>query len=294
MAERQPGPASRGLTFLGVEHVEAPATAGPCAAVLAAFDLKGEPAPLSGGQGRSWLVGAAVIKPLDMPLSALRWQAELLARLDGRDDLRVSVPLATTDGGWTSHGWTAWRYQPGVHLPGRWLEIVAVGQRLHVALQDEPEPALIANRTDLWAIADRVAWAELPAKEYAGTKHLDELIQALRPVPGAAQLVHGDLTGNVLFHPHLPPLVIDFSPYWRPPAFASAVVIADALVFEGARPEVVQPMLEDPTFPQYLLRALIFRAVTDHLARPHLRRPDGADPYSSAADLAIHLAQPSR
>jgi hypothetical protein len=112
-------------------------------------------------------------------------------------------------------------------------------------------------------------------------------------VSGTAQLFHGDLTGNVLFHPHLPPLVIDLSPYWRPPAFASAVVIADALVFEGARSDVVQPMLVDPIFPQYLLRALIFRAVTDHLARPHLRRPDVDDPYQPAVALAVRLAQAS-
>jgi len=124
----------------------------------------------------------------------------------------VSVPLHAIDGGWTFSGWTAWRYQPGVHLPGRWHEIVAVGQRLHAVLQHEPEPAFLADRTDIWAIADRVAWGELPAEKHAGTKHLDELICALRPVPGARQLVHGDLTGNVLFHPHLPSLVIDLSP----------------------------------------------------------------------------------
>ncbi len=222
-------------------HADAP----PSAPVVAAFGLEGEPVPLQGGQGNSWLVAQAVLKPCDMPLPALQWQAELLTQLVGRDDLRVSVPLRATDGAWTSSGWTAWRHQPGVHLPGRWHEIVAVGQRLHRALQDEPKPAFLADRTDIWAIADRVAWAELPAEEHAGTKHLDKLIRALRPVSGVAQLVHGDLTGNVLFHPHLPPLVIDLSPYWRPPAFASAVVIADALVFEGARPDVVQPMLVD-------------------------------------------------
>lgn len=35
------------------------------------------------------------------------------------------------------------------------------------------------------------------------------------------------------------------------------------------------------------------RAVTDHLARPDLRRPDVDDPYGSAVDLAIDLAQGS-
>ena len=46
--------------------------------------------------------------------------------------------------------------------------------------------------------------------------------------------MHGDLTGNVLFARGLPPAVIDFSPYWRPVGFASAVVVGDALLWEGA------------------------------------------------------------
>jgi len=276
------------------KSVEGRSGAPPGAAVLAAFGLEGRPVPLPGGQGRAWLVDEAVLKPLDMSLAALRWQAQLLTRLDSRDDLRVSVPLPATDGAWTSSGWTAWRHQPGVHLPAQWQEIIAVGQRLHVALQDEPEPAFLADRTDIWAVADRVAWGELPTGPYAGTKHLDTLLATLRPVTGTAQLVHGDLTGNVLFHTDLPPLVIDLSPYWRPPAFATAAVIADALVFEGARPDVVQPPLADPAFPQHLLRALIFRAVTDHLARPHLRRTDIHDPYQGAVALAVSLAQASR
>jgi hypothetical protein len=65
----------------------------------------------------------------------------------------------------------------------------------------------------------------------------------------------------VLFDDQLPPAVIDFSPYWRPTAFASAIVVADALVWEGAPDE-----LADAVDPQYLLRALIYRAVTSMVA----------------------------
>ena len=46
--------------------------------------------------------------------------------------------------------------------------------------------------------------------------------------------MHGDLTGNVLFADDLAPAVIDFSPYWRPTGFASAIVVGDALLWEGA------------------------------------------------------------
>lgn len=46
-------------------------------------------------------------------------------------------------------------------------------------------------------------------------------------------------------------------PYWRPTEFGSAIVVADALNWEGASLE-----LADVVHPQYLLRALVYRAVT--------------------------------
>ena len=223
---------------------------GPPPAVLAAYGLQRPPIPLPGGQHNSWRAGQAVLKPLDGDPSTVAWQGALLSRLQGRDDLRVSAPLQTTDGRWTADGWTAWRYEPGTHLPGRWHDIIAVGQRLHAALESEPEPAFLHRRTDRWGVADKVAWGELPVADSAGIRHLTALLAALRPLDLRRQLVHGDLTGNVLFHDQLPPLVIDLSPYWRPPAFASAVVIADALLFEGASEAVLEPLLQDPDFPQ--------------------------------------------
>jgi len=73
----------------------------------------------------------------------------------------------------------------------------------------------------------------LPADDFAHVKHLPRLAAALEPVEARSQLIHGDLTGNVLFAEHLPPAIIDLSPYWRPTSFASAIVIADALVWEA-------------------------------------------------------------
>lgn len=257
--------------------------------VLQAYGLEGAPAPLTGGQGTSWRVGQAVLKPWDTDPAQVQWQGALLARLSGRADFRVSVPMRTTAGTWTARGWTAWRYEPGAHEPGRWHEIIAVGRRLHAALEREPEPAFLSARTDRWAIADRVAWGDLSAAGHAATPSLETLLGALRPVHLPRQLVHGDLTGNVLFHPDLPPLVIDLSAYWRPAAFASAVVVADALVFEGAGEETVEPLLRNPGFPQCLLRALVFRAVTHHLARRHPRSTAAPDPYWPATQLVTRL-----
>lgn len=168
--------------------------------------------------------------------------------------------------------------------------MIAVGERLHAAIANVPRPALIARRTDRWALGDRVAFGELPAAAFTHVEHLPRLVEALRPVDARSQLVHGDLTGNVLFHESLPPAVIDFAPYWRPPAFAAAVVVGDALLWEGADDSLLAAVAHVEDFPQYLLRALIYRAVVDELFRPHVTRPDEEDFFLEPVELALRLA----
>jgi hypothetical protein len=95
----------------------------------------------------------------------------------------------------------------------------------------------------------------------------------------------------VLFDDRVPPAVIDFSPYWRPTAFASAVVVADALVGEGAGEDILDAVAHVEDFEQYLLRALIYRAATDRLCRfDELLRTDDAGPYLLAVELVCRLA----
>lgn len=264
------------------------ARAAPSHAVLEAFGLSGSPQPLPGGQETAWLVEGVVLKP-DMAPVMLAWQHTLLARLAGRSDFRVSVPLRTTAGALIADGWTAWRYESGSHRERRWTEIIAVGRQLHDALATEPEPSFLSGRTDPWSIGDKAAWGELPTTEHASDPHLERLVAALGPVHGPPQLMHGDLSGNVLFDDDLPPLVIDFSPYWRPPAFASAIVVADAVAFEGAESDIVEPLLDDKDFAQCLLRALIYRIVTDRVAGFDQHRTHSEDPYGDVVDLALAL-----
>lgn len=217
--------------------------------MLAAFGAAGSPELLPGGTGRSWRVGSLVIKPLACSADELAWQAEVLASI-GQDGFRVARPLP-----YVTDGWTASEYVPGEHRPGRWREIIGVGERFHAALAGLPRPDKIVDaRADPWAVGDRVAWGEAPFPEP------DDILSALDPVDAPSQLIHGDLTGNVLFHDALPPAIIDFAPYWRPTEFASAIVVADALTWEGAPDELAHVV-----DPQYLLRALVYRAVTTRL-----------------------------
>lgn len=262
----------------------------PSPAVLAAFSADGSPTRLGGGQETAWRSGDVVLKPLDMAETELAWQADALAALVC-DGFRVARPLRARDGSLVVEGWSAWEAVEGRHGEGRWAEIVAVGERFHVALAGMPRPAFLDERTHRWAIGDRVAWGELPAADFAHVKHVPRLLAAARPLHAPSQLVHGDLTGNVLFTRDLPPAIIDFVPYWRPLGYASAIVVADALVWEGADESVLEAVGHIEDFSQYLLRALVFRAVVDRLLREtEPLRADDSDPYLPAVELACRLA----
>jgi hypothetical protein len=218
----------------------------PPAHVLEVFGVSGEPELLSGGTGRSWRAGSLVLKPLDRAPQEIAWQAEVLSSIQ-EDEFRVAHPRPEI-----VDGWTASEYVAGTHEGGRWRETIAVGERFHAALAHVPRPdAIIGPRTDPWAVGDRVAWGEAEFPE------LGDVLAVLEPVDAPSQLIHGDLTGNVLFHDELPPAIIDFAPYWRPVEFASAIVVSDALCWHGAPDD-----LADAVDRQYLLRALVYRAVT--------------------------------
>ena len=267
-------------------------TRAPSPRVLAAFGARGEPEPLAGGEGTSWRAGDVVLKPLQHSASVeeLEFHADLFDSIE-TDGFRVPRQRRSFDGALVVEGWTAAEYLEGRHEERRWAEIVALGERLHEEVAHVSRPAFIARRTDRWAIGDRVAWGELPVEHFRHVKHLERLAAALRPVDAPSQLVHGDLTGNVLFHDELPPAVIDFAPYWRPPAFAAAVVVGDALLWEGADETLLDAVAPVDDFPQYLLRALIYRAVVDRLVHDgEPVRPDDEDFFLAPVELALDLA----
>jgi uncharacterized protein (TIGR02569 family) len=260
--------------------------------VLAAFGVSGvQPLPLGGGQGTAWLAGELVLKPADLNREELCWQARIYRQIRC-DGFRLARPRAAVDGSLCVDGWCATQYLVGRHQPRHWAEILAVGERFHAALRVIPRPPFLDQRSSPWAISDRVAWGEIPASDFAHVRHLPRLTAALRPVTALSQLSHGDLTGNVLFHDQLSPAIIDFSPYWRPIAFASAIVVTDALVWEGADSQILTAVSHIDDFGQYLIRALIYRKVTDWMLNRDQPAELGTndDPWAPAVDLACQFA----
>ncbi len=264
----------------------------PPQGVLARFGVAGLPlARLAGGQGTSWRAGDLVFKPADLPVPELEWLAEVLSQLEC-DGFRVARPRLAADGSVCVDGWCAAEFLAGQHAEGRWPEVIAAGQRFHAALSGVARPGFLDQRDSPWAIGDRVAWGELPASEFAQVNHLGRLAAARRPLSAPSQLIHGDLGGNVLFDGEFPPAIIDFSAYWRPVTFADAIVVADALVWEGADAQVLDAVAGAGDLGQYLIRALIYRAVTDWLFRAANPVSAGGDedPWQPAVDIACQLA----
>ena len=235
----------------------------PPAAVLDAFGVNGPAVRLPGGQRTAWRAGGLVLKPLDMPREAVQWLDQVARARAAGSALRLSLPVEDTHGRLVVDGWTAFPYWEGTHATNRWSEIADVARAFSSAFDGVDRPHFISARTDPWARADRFAWSEEVLSGAAAVPGVPDLVRARKPVAERSGIMHGDLAGNVLFDPVEPPAVIDLSLYWRPAEYAVAIVAADAASFHGADPSAVRSA--DPGFPQYLLRALLFRMVTEWL-----------------------------
>lgn len=262
----------------------------PSESVVRTFEAGSRLLRLPGGQGTSWKAGGLVLKPSDGPVH--QWLGEAL---DGLvlDGVRVAMPFASSDGSWTVDGWGATSFvagsEPDLSLPSTWLGVIEAGRAFHRAVADIGRPAFVDSRDDPWAVADRVAWGERPMRFVPELADVAARLRAQPDPPDEPQLVHCDLTGNVLFAAGLPPAVIDISPYWRPPSYAEGVVVADALCYHGAGGSAFL-MLGVPVTA--IARALLFRVATTNAfvasGTVAVDLPDEAQRYEQAA-LAIGI-----
>jgi uncharacterized protein (TIGR02569 family) len=228
--------------------------------VLHAFGVTGPPAPLQGGQGTSWRAGELVLKPAGVGAAAtLAWLDAAASALVQRERIRLALPLKSRDGSLIVEGWAATRRLAGAVPVGRWAERVDAARQLARTF-GSLDPRTVPPRDDPWARADRIAWGEVD-----GPMRDHPLAGVRTAVTAPPAVVHGDLAGNTLLHPGLPPAVIDLSLYARPVEWSVAVLCIDAVAFGGAPIDLLATGSSDPCFPRYLARALLFRMITDEL-----------------------------
>ncbi len=195
---------------------------------LRAFGLIATPEWLPGGAGLSWRVGDAVLKPHVSP-DYQAWLGTDLAGIN-QDGFRLPTVLRTLDGAWVADGWGALTMIPGSPVSGSqadWAIVLAAGRALHDATAHLPRPPLLEARTDAWARADRATWGSHPIDVPADLSDLvSRLSGAFAPL-GPDQLIHGDLTTNVLVAKGTSPGSSTLAD-WRSPQYAEGIVVADA------------------------------------------------------------------
>ena len=233
----------------------------PSEDVLDAFGATEKPIRIARGQRQNYRSGDIVLKPAEDD-EETKWIAEfyLKAKCDG---FRLPKPISAYNGRFIYGGWQAWEYIKGQPVKGRWIEKVDICIQFHQAIAGIIEPDYFKRRDqNPWVIADMVTWGELEIDHHPRiAPAVDRLRKCLRPVDDKSQLIHGDFGGNVMFSDPLLPAIIDLSPYWRPLAFAVGVVIADAIVWEGADESLIEAGYKLACFDQYLARAELRRVI---------------------------------
>jgi uncharacterized protein (TIGR02569 family) len=255
----------------------------PSRAVLDVFGIEGDPIALAGGEGVTFRVGEVVVKRVH-DAGETEWTNALLSRIEP-DGYRVARPVPTTDGRWLHEGWSASRFIHGLRPAApSWEEIAGAGLRFADAADEVREGGaeVLARRTHRWSIADRVAWGEADVALGTDAAALQQQIRSLLTEPASRDehFVHGDLAGNVYFDPCRVPVILDVSPYLRPRRWAHAIVVADAVMWNGADVSLAASFATDAADRDLLGRALMFRLVAEQLA-DHPRHRAALQPYSA-------------
>lgn len=158
------------------------------------------------------------------------------------EGLRVARPVRTTDGRFTVAGFRATDFVEGSPA-ARVDEAIGAALRLDEALSQVPAPT--APREDVWARADRAAWAE----------HAP-------PAGKQWQVAHVDFLSTCLFSGGLAPVVTDIVPSIsvRPYGYSAALTLVDGLLAGAVDDCVLDRWAHVPDLAFMCERALDYRA----------------------------------
>lgn len=233
---------------------------GPSEEILNSFHLSGEIMPLSGGQNTSVRVSNAVLKPVD-DIQHCEWLLNVIYNINPQG-YRLSKPIRSKYGTFVSEGWACTHFERGQHINGSIEEKLRVSRLFHrdlssIHFRDFP------HTDNPWAKGHRIAWQidELPRELPRETQEIiNHLLSRVSPKEQyKVQIVHGDLSGNILFDEALNPLIIDFSPTIAPVEYAEAILVCDCIAWQGSEVSEIDLLPGDPLYKEMMIRAIIFR-----------------------------------
>ncbi|KAF5709934.1 ribosomal L1 [Fusarium mundagurra] len=253
----------------------------PPSKVLGAFGAEGSLIHVPGGRGLCYRTYQGILlRPSDDDkeseyIATLCKSLLELHTIDYR--IPRPVPASESPSRYVCDGWTAWEYLDGKATPqGNFDILMRACRAFHadvLGLATE-KPLFFSGRQNRFTEADLVTWEEKKVedvKEINGDvmatiqPFLDQLLELRQPFRQEIknQLIHGDLTGNVLFDSenNNPPAIIDITLYWRPVDYAQAIIVADGLIWLNEDRKLVEMSGTDHTRVQLLVRALYWRCL---------------------------------
>jgi hypothetical protein len=228
--------------------------------IIDSFDLKGDIVPLMGGQNTSVKINNAVLKPVD-DVKHYEWLLNLIYNINPQR-YRLSKPLRNKSGKFVSDGWICTRFEPGHEIRGCIQEKLRISRLFHRDLSNE-SILDFPDTNNPWSKAHRVAWQidDLPnglPKETHGVIY-DLLKRIIPKGNNKMQIVHSDLSGNILFDEALDPLIIDFSPTIAPVEYAEAILVCDCIAWQESKISEIELLPQNGIYTEMIIRAILFR-----------------------------------
>ncbi len=227
-----------------------------------AFNANGDPTPLEGGQGTSFLIGDIVLKPIDNPdyftATAKIWNTLTPG------GYKTVKHLLSADGYFVEHGYCASRFLPMTEDDNALRQKLDVSKTLHADLLKLGIDKL-PHSPDPWTKANRVLWLgdKPPVLSDSEKASLFTFLQgALHPITDSLQLIHSDLGGNILFDENNVPVVIDFSPAIAPKRYADSIIVSDSIAWAGLPIDSLQLLTPFDEYREYVKYAVAFRVLT--------------------------------
>ncbi|HEY1056858.1 MAG TPA: hypothetical protein VGE24_17055 [Emticicia sp.] len=228
--------------------------------ILEAFGINGKIEKLTGGQGQSVRVGDFVVKPID-EIAKYSWASSVLESIVS-DSLSIAKPIRSKNGNFVENGFGVTQFLEGNFEFGKIEEKTKACRVLNQLIQLIKPPSEWNLWSSPWQLATRVAWeeADLPMNSDTRSRELIETIKSrYDPIDLSNQLIHSDLAGNILFN-GTTPVIIDFSPEFRPSAYAEILLITDSIAWYNE--DVSSIWIKGYSHSlvvQLVLRAIVFR-----------------------------------
>ncbi|RFS14620.1 hypothetical protein [Emticicia sp. C21] len=237
--------------------------------ILDLFGISGKTEKLTGGQGQSIRVGDFVLKPIE-ETAKYSWIGEALASISTYD-LAIAKPIKSKNGNFVESGYGVTQYLTGDFFIGRIEEKIKACQIINQLLKSIKIPEDWVHWSSPWQWANRIAWEEASLPDNADSKSC-KIIEAIKaeykPIDLPEQLIHSDLAGNILFNGNTP-VIIDFSPEFRPSAYAEILLITDSIAWHQEKAESLW-ILQHPKalIMQLAVRAIVFRLAVVIIFKP--------------------------